>query len=61
MLNFIETILVKIFSLLPDANPNDSAVNAVNNAFNFINPTLAKIDLIFYKNLSILTNIIYSP
>ena len=47
MFDFIETILVKIFSLLPDANPDSSVVAAVNNAFATIAPTFAKINLIF--------------
>ncbi|MFH1292200.1 MAG: hypothetical protein ABIH87_03310 [bacterium] len=47
MLSLIETILVKIFSLLPEADPNNSVITAVNNAFATMTPTLAKIDLIF--------------
>ena len=47
MLNFIETILIKIFGLLPDADPTNTVIATVNNAFNVINPTFAKIDLIF--------------
>ena len=47
MLNFIETILVKIVSLLPDADPNNTVIAAVNNAFATISPTFAQIDLIF--------------
>lgn len=47
MFDFIETILVKVFSLLPDANPNNTVITAVNNAFATVTPTLAKIDLVF--------------
>lgn len=47
MFDLIETILIKIFGLLPDADPNNSVITAVNNAFDTINPTFAKIDLIF--------------
>lgn len=47
MFNFIETILVKVFSLLPDASPDNSVIVAVNNAFATVSPTFAKIDLIF--------------
>jgi len=47
MFDFIETILVKVFSLLPDANPDNSVITAVNNAFSITNPTFAKINLIF--------------
>lgn len=47
MLDFIQSILIKVFSLLPDANPNDSVVAAVNSAIATITPTFARIDLIF--------------
>ncbi len=47
MFDFIETILVKVFSLLPDANVDNSVIIAVNNAFATITPTLGKMDLIF--------------
>ena len=47
MFNIIETILIKIFSVLPDANSNSSVLSAVNNAFITINPVFAKINLIF--------------
>jgi len=47
MFDLIETVLIKIFSILPDASQNDSVVIAVNNSFNAIIPTFAKIDLIF--------------
>lgn len=47
MLDFVETILVKVFSLLPEADSNSSVITAVNNAFATMNPTFAKIDLIF--------------
>ena len=47
MLNIIETILIKMFSILPDANPNSAVISAVNNAFITINPVFAKINLVF--------------
>jgi len=47
MFNIIETILIKVFSILPDANPSSSVILAVNNAFATINPMFAKINLIF--------------
>jgi hypothetical protein len=47
MFNFIETILVKVFSLLPDASPDNAVLTTVNNAFATMIPTFAKIDLIF--------------
>jgi len=47
MLNFIETILIKIFSLLPDADPNNNIITSVDNAFNQVHPTFYKLDLIF--------------
>jgi hypothetical protein len=47
MFNFIETILVKVFSLLPNANADNAVLTAVNNAFATMTPTFAKIDLIF--------------
>ena len=47
MLNFVETILITIFSLLPDADPNNAIIQSVNNAFFEIHPTFYKINLIF--------------
>lgn len=47
MLNFIESILIRIINLLPDADPENSVISAVNNAFATITPVLANIDLIF--------------
>lgn len=47
MLNFIETILIKIFGLLPEADIDNAVITAVNNAFEVVNPTFAKLDLIF--------------
>jgi len=47
MMDIIETILIKIFNLLPDANPDSEVLIAVSNAFAIITPTIAKIDLIF--------------
>ncbi|PJC01198.1 MAG: hypothetical protein CO073_04135 [Candidatus Komeilibacteria bacterium CG_4_9_14_0_8_um_filter_36_9] len=46
-MDIIETILIKIFNLLPDANPDSEVLIAVSNAFAIITPTIAKIDLIF--------------
>jgi len=47
MFSFIESILVKIISLLPDGDPNNSVITAVNNAFITITPTFSQFDLIF--------------
>lgn len=47
MLDTIETIMIKVFDLLPNANTDSSVLIAVNNAFATITPTIAKIDLIF--------------
>lgn len=47
MFDFIETLLVKIISLLPDADPNNTVTTAVNNAFATLIPTFSQIDLIF--------------
>ena len=47
MMDIIETILIKIFNLLPDANQDSEVLIAVSNAFAIITPTIAKIDLIF--------------
>lgn len=47
MLDIIETILVKVFSLLPDADPNNTVIASVNSAFNTVTPTFAKLNLIF--------------
>jgi hypothetical protein len=47
MFDFIETILVKVFSLLPDASPDNAVLTTVNNAFATMAPTFGKIDLIF--------------
>ena len=47
MFDFIETILIKVFSLLPDADPNSTVITAVNSAFATLTPTFAKLDLVF--------------
>jgi hypothetical protein len=47
MLDFVETILVKIFSLLPNSSANSAVLNSVNSAFALLTPAVAKIDLIF--------------
>lgn len=47
MFDLIETILVKIFSLLPNANSDNSVIASVNSAFAVITPTIGKINLIF--------------
>ncbi len=47
MFTFIESILVKIISLLPDADPNNTVITAVTNAFATMAPTFSQIDLVF--------------
>lgn len=47
MPDFIQTILIKILSLLPDASPDNSVIAAVSSAFATITPTFSKLDLIF--------------
>jgi len=47
MLNFVETILIKIFSILPNADPENNVITAVNSAFATTEPTFHKINLIF--------------
>ncbi len=47
MLNFIETILIKIFSILPNADPENTAIVAVSNAFEKVKPTIHSLNLIF--------------
>lgn len=47
MLDLVETILVKVFSLLPNSSPNSAVINSVNSAFALLTPAVAKIDLIF--------------
>jgi hypothetical protein len=47
MFNFIETILIKVFSLLPDADPSSMVITAVTSAFATLTPTFAKLDLVF--------------
>lgn len=47
MLNFIETILVKIFSLLPNGNPDSFVIASFNEGISYITPIFAKINLIF--------------
>jgi len=47
MFDLIETILVKVFSLLPNADPNNAVIASVNGAFATITPTIAKLNLIF--------------
>lgn len=47
MFNFIETILIKVFSLLPDADPSSTVITAVTSAFATLTPTFAKLDLVF--------------
>ena len=47
MFDLIETILVKIFSLLPNGNSDDSVISAVNSAFETLAPTFSQINLIF--------------
>jgi hypothetical protein len=47
MLDFIQSILIKVIGLLPDADANSTVILAVNSAFATVTPTLARIDLIF--------------
>jgi len=47
MLNFVETILIKIFSILPDADPENIIIASVNSAFVSVKPTFYKLNLIF--------------
>ncbi len=47
MLNFIENILMLLFSVLPNAGAGSSVINAVNNAFITVSPVFAKLNLIF--------------
>jgi len=47
MLNFVETILIKIFSILPDADPENNIIASVNSAFASVKPTFYKLNLIF--------------
>jgi hypothetical protein len=47
MFDFIQSVLVRILSLLPDAEPQNNVIIAVNNAFATIAPTFSQIDLIF--------------
>ena len=47
MLNFIETILIKIFSILPDASPDNTIIESVNSAIILIKPTFYKLNILF--------------
>lgn len=47
MLNFVENILITIFSILPDADTNNSVITSVNGAFTTVSGLLYKINLIF--------------
>jgi len=47
MMDFIEKILIAVFSVLPSADPSSSVIASVNNAFATINPTFAQLNLIF--------------
>lgn len=47
MLDFIEKILITMFSILPDAGPDNSIINMVNSSINSIKPGVYNINLIF--------------
>ncbi len=47
MLDFIQSILVRVIGLLPDAEPQNTVTVAVANAFATMAPTFSQIDLIF--------------
>lgn len=47
MLDFIEKILVAVFSVLPDANPDNSVIQAVESSMNQIQPGMYNLNLIF--------------
>lgn len=47
MLDFIEKILVAVFSILPDANPDNTVIQAVDNSMNYISPAMYNLNLIF--------------
>ncbi len=47
MLDFVEKILIKIFSILPDATTESTTILAVNNAFETLKPALYNLNLIF--------------
>lgn len=47
MLNFIEKILIAIFSLLPDADPDNNVLAMVASAIETVKPAFYNIDLIF--------------
>ena len=47
MLDFIETILIKVFSILPDANPDNTIIESVNSAIILIKPNFFKLNILF--------------
>lgn len=47
MLDFIEKILIAVFSILPDANPDNSVLQMVESSMNSIKPALYNLNLIF--------------
>ena len=47
MLDFIEKILVAVFSILPDANPDNSVIQMVESSMENIKPALYNLNLIF--------------
>lgn len=47
MLNFAESFLIMVFSVLPEADPENNIIPIVNNAFNTISPLLQNLNLIF--------------
>lgn len=50
MFDFIQSLIIKIISILPDGDPNDPVITAVNSAFATLSPQFAKLDLVFPIN-----------
>ena len=47
MLNFAESFLIMVFSVLPEADPDNNVIPMVNNAFDTISPLLQNLNIIF--------------
>ncbi|MBL7058659.1 hypothetical protein ISS03_04945 [Patescibacteria group bacterium] len=47
MLNFAESFLIMVFSVLPEADLNNDVIPMVDSAFNTISPLLQNLNLIF--------------
>ena len=47
MLNFAESFLIMVFSVLPEADPDNSVIPMVNSAFDTISPLLQNLNIIF--------------